>query len=307
MGSVVTVEHLRKAYGATVAVADLSFTVEPGEIFGLLGRNGAGKTTTVECLQGLRQPDGGTMRVLDLDPVTQHRELRRRVGTQLQDSALPDRMKVREALELFAAAAGSRDWRGVAEQWGLTGQLACAFGALSGGQRQRLFVALALVGSPELVFLDELTTGLDPAARRTAWQLVEQIRAGGTTVVLVTHVMEEAERLCDRLLVVHAGRVVATGSPAELVEQVGGGVRVVCSAHGIDPRWLAQLPYVRAVRTRGHLLEVDGDGPVLAYAAAALVAHGIAPPDLHVERRSLEDAFLALTGSALRDADEETQ
>jgi ABC-2 type transport system ATP-binding protein len=170
MGSVIEVDNLRKRYGAHVAVEDVSFQVRQGEIFGLLGRNGAGKTTTVECLQGLRRADGGRVRVLGLDPQRQTQQLRRRIGCQLQEAALPDRLKVWEALDLFASLASAlTDWRVLMDQWGLTGKRTASFASLSGGQRQRLFVALALVNDPEVVFLDELTQGLDPAARRVAW------------------------------------------------------------------------------------------------------------------------------------------
>lgn len=290
------VHDLHKAYGTVRAVDGVSFDVAAGEIFGLLGRNGAGKTTTVECLQGLRRPDTGVLRVLGLDPVTQSGVLRRRVGSQLQESALPERIRVREALELFTAAAGRRtDWRVLLEEWGLGDKRDTAFGALSGGQRQRLFVALALANAPEVVFLDEMTTGLDPAARRAAWGLVEQVRDRGCTVVLVTHFMDEAEHLCDRVLVMDAGRVLAEGSPSAIVDKVAGGVRVLFSADDGPMDWLGDVPHVRRVSREGRVVRVDGDGPVLAFTAAALVAHGMAPDDLRVERPSLEDAFLALT------------
>jgi ABC-2 type transport system ATP-binding protein len=191
---------LTKRYGSVAAVSDVSFQVARAEIFGLLGRNGAGKTTTVECLQGLRRADAGDLRVLGLDPRTQARELRRRVGCQLQESALPARIKVWEALEWFASFSGQGgDWEELIKQWGLAGKRNAHFSELSGGQRQRLFIALALVNDPQVVFLDEMTTGLDPVARHVAWGLIEAVRARGTTVVLVTHAMEEAERLCDRL------------------------------------------------------------------------------------------------------------
>ena len=301
---VVQVEHLRKVYGSRAAVDDVSFTVRRGEIFGVLGRNGAGKTTTVECLQGLRRPTGGRLRVLGLDPLGDRRELRRRVGSQLQESALPDRLKVREALDLFCAAVpGGRDWRELADQWGLAGCLGSSFVSLSGGQRQRLLVAVALAGDPEVVFLDEMTTGLDPAARRTAWELVDAIRQGGATVVLVTHFMDEAEHLCDRVLLMRDGRVVAEGSPAELIDKAAGSVRVLFSGDDADLAWLTGVPHVRAAHRRGRLVEVEGDGPVLAHTAAALVAHGVAPADLRVERPTLEDAFLALTGEPAPAAD----
>ena len=218
MKKIIEVEHLRKAYGSTVAVEDISFEVTEGEIFGLLGPNGAGKTTTVECLQGLRRPDKGRLRVLGLDPQSDGRELRRRIGSQLQDSALPDRMRVWEALDLFSSfMPNSPDWRVTMEQWGLTEKRGSSFSRLSGGQRQRLFVALALANSPKVVFLDEMTSGLDPAARHTAWDLIRAIRDRGTTVVMVTHFMDEAEHLCDRLGIVDDGRLVALDKPQGLI------------------------------------------------------------------------------------------
>ena len=219
------VRGLRKVYGGTAVVDDVSFSVAPGEIVGILGPNGSGKTTTVECLEGLRRPDGGEIRVLGLDPRTQVTALRRRIGCQLQDAALPERLRVGEAIRLFAAVGGHRvDIDGLLDEWGLGEKRAAPFSSLSGGQRQRLFVALALVNDPELVFLDEMTTGLDPVARRDAWRQIERVRALGAAIVLVTHFMDEAERLCDRLVVLRDGVVVATGTPAELVRRHGGGV-----------------------------------------------------------------------------------
>ncbi|MBN2114826.1 MAG: ABC transporter ATP-binding protein [Acidimicrobiia bacterium] len=296
MGAVVTVEHLHKAYGPVAAVEDVSFTVEEGEIFGLLGPNGAGKTTTVECLQGLRRADAGTLRVLGLDPQTQGRELRGRVGSQLQESALPDRIRVAEALDLFASLTpGAADWRRLMEQWGLAGKGKASFTSLSGGQRQRLFVALALVNEPEVVFLDEMTTGLDPAARRVAWELVEAIRARGTTVVLVTHFMDEAERLCDRLAIVDRGRVVAAGTPQGLIDLHAPQVLVRFSTTAGDLDFLYRVPGVEAVTRRREQVEVAGTGAVLALVAAALVERGVVPTDLRGERATLEEVFLRLT------------
>ena len=296
MAAVVTVEHLRKAYGPVVAVDDVSFAVEEGEIFGLLGPNGAGKTTTVECLQGLRRADAGTLRVLGLNPQTQGRELRGRVGSQLQESALPDRIRVWEALDLFGSLTpGAADWRLLLEQWGLAGKRKASFASLSGGQRQRLFVALALVNEPQVVFLDEMTTGLDPAARRVAWELVEAIRSRGTTVVLVTHFMDEAERLCDRLVIVDHGRVVASGRPQELIDLHAPQVLVRFTSGAADLDFLYRVPGVEAVTRRGDRVEVAGTGPVLALVAAALVERGIVPSDLRAARASLEEVFLRLT------------
>ena len=218
----IEVTDLRKRYGTRVAVDGVSFTVDRGEIFGILGTNGAGKTTTVECLQGLRRADGGTISVLGLDPATDRAALTRRVGVQLQESALPAKLRVREALELFASFyPDPADVDDLLDRLDLRDHARSCFGKLSGGQKQRLSIALALVGNPELAILDELTTGLDPHARRETWRLVEGVRAAGVTVLLVTHFMDEAERLCDRVAVFDAGRVVATGTPAELRAAAG--------------------------------------------------------------------------------------
>ncbi|MYW94437.1 ABC transporter ATP-binding protein [Amycolatopsis rubida] len=218
----IEVSELRKAYGGRVVVDGVSFSVDRGEIFGVLGTNGAGKTTAVECLQGLRAPDSGTISVLGLDPARDTAELRRRVGTQLQDARLPEKLRVREALSLFASFyPDPADIDALLTRLGLDAHRDIAFGKLSGGLRQRLSIALALVGNPELAILDELTTGLDPHARQETWQLVENVRASGVTVVLVTHFMDEAQRLCDRLVLLDRGRVVATGTPAELLADTG--------------------------------------------------------------------------------------
>lgn len=299
---VIAIEHLRKTYGHVVAVEDVSFEVRQGEIFGLLGPNGAGKTTSVECVQGLRRRDGGEVRVLGLDPLTQATELRRSIGSQLQQSALPDRMRVWEALDLFAAFAPERvDWRALMSAWGLDSLAGRAFGNLSGGQRQRLLIALALVNEPRVVFLDEMTTGLDPAARRATWDLIREVRDRGCTIVLVTHFMEEAERLCDRLAIMDSGRIVATGSPQGLIAAEPSGVHVLFSTPAADLRFLEKVPHVSAVRRDGEQVEVEGSGPVLALVAAALVKHDIVPDDLRVERPTLEDVFLRLTGHSMRD------
>ncbi|GAA2645036.1 ABC transporter ATP-binding protein [Nonomuraea recticatena] len=218
----IRVSALRKTYGANVAVDDVSFTVDTGETFGVVGHNGAGKTSTVECLSGLRRPDGGSIEVLGLDPARRRRALAERIGVQLQEAGLPDRLKVAEALRLFAAFyRRPDDWRQVMERWGLAPLARKAYGDLSGGQRQRLQIALALVGSPELVILDELTTGLDPVARRETWALVGELKAAGVTVVLVSHFMDEAEALCDRIAVFARGRIISLGTAAELMTATG--------------------------------------------------------------------------------------
>lgn len=298
MPPVITVENLRKVYGHhLVAVDDISFEVDEGEIFGLLGSNGAGKTTTVECVQGLRMPTEGTVRVLGCDPRSDMRALRGLMGCQLQESRLPDHMRVWEALDLFASLAPKAvDWEILMEQWGLAEKRGAAYGSLSGGQRQRLFIALALVSSPKVVFLDEMTTGLDPASRRVAWDLIETIRDRGTTVVLVTHFMDEAERLCDRVAVVDKGRIIALDTPRGLVVRYDPLEQVVFTCDDPETTWLSEVPGARSVTRRGRRVVVEGTGPLLAHVATALVAHGIAPDDLRVIEPSLEDVFLKLTG-----------
>ena len=297
MASVVDARHLEKRYGSHVAVEDVTFSVEEGEIFGILGPNGAGKTTTVECLQGLRRADGGELSVLGQDPRRQGKQLRRRIGSQLQESALPDRIKVWEALELFSSLVpGGPPWRETLEEWGLGPKRDAAFGSLSGGQQQRLFIALAVVNKPDLVFLDEMTTGLDPVARRGTWELVRQIRASGTTVVLVTHFMDEAETLCDRVAIINNRRVVALDTVPGLVAAHAGQALVSFSSGEPDLGFLHEVAGVDGVDREGTRVEVSGRGAVLALVAAKLVEHGIVPLDLDVKRPSLEDVFLEITG-----------
>jgi ABC-2 type transport system ATP-binding protein len=291
----VTVNGLVKVYGRLRAVDGVSFDVRRGEIFGIIGANGSGKTTTIECLQGLRKRDGGSIRVLGLDPASQRDALRHRIGSQLQESALPERLRVWEALDLFASMSPrSRDWRRLAKEWGLWEKRSAAFSDLSGGQQQRLFVALALVNDPEIVFLDEMTTGLDPSARHAAWELVRQVRSGGTAVVLITHFMDEAEELCDRIAIFKAGRITAIDTPSALVRQFADRSTVHFTHDGDDLPWLSTCPGATLVQHSGRRFTVNGDGPLLAHVASALVAHGIAPTDLRVERATLEQAFLRM-------------
>jgi ABC-2 type transport system ATP-binding protein len=293
----ISVRSLSKAYGSNVAVDDMSFEVAHGEIFGILGPNGAGKTTTVEILQGLRAPDAGDIAVLGLDPRTDSAALRRRIGSQLQESALPDRLRVWEALDLFSSLTpGSVDWRRVMDEWGLAEKGKAPFGSLSGGQRQRLFVALALVNEPEVVFLDEMTTGLDPAGRRVAWDLVRRIRDRGTTVVLVTHFMDEAEALCDRVAVIDAGRVVALDTPRSLIVAHGGDAHITFTTALVDLAWIEAIPGVVSVARHGTVAEVTGSGGFLPWVAAGLVERGEAPEDLAVTTADLEDVYLRLVG-----------
>ncbi|MGQ0832549.1 MAG: ABC transporter ATP-binding protein [Microthrixaceae bacterium] len=293
---VIEVKHLRKRYGASEVLRDISFSVERGELFGLLGTNGAGKTTTVEILQGLRRADEGSARVLGLDPATSGDRLRRLIGSQLQDAALPDRIRVGEALSLFGSLhPAPRSLAELAEEWHLTHLQRRYFGTLSGGERQRLFVAIALVGRPELVFLDELTQNLDPVARRRTWDVVRQVRDNGTTVVLVTHDVEEAERVCDRLVVLDQGRVVAEGTAAAIVAAIGGDTTVSFTDAKLDVRKLKKLPGFARVERHGPEVRVVGKGPVLAHVGAHLVSEGCPADDLAAHRPTLEDSFVALT------------
>ena len=301
---VVSVQQLRKTYGSAVAVDGVSFEIAEGEIFGMVGPNGAGKTTTIECLEGLRRPDSGRLRVLDLDPEADRRTLMPRMGTQLQSTNLPERMKVWEALDLFASLYPRRvDWRQLLDQLGIGDKRDAFFGKLSGGQKQRLFVALALVNDPEVVFLDELTTGLDPQARHAIWDLVRGIRERGKTVFLTTHFLEEAERLCDRVAIMDRGRIVALDTPENLVRGFGGETLVVFSAdQRLDARELAALPSVTRVERDAQRVTVYGRGDQLVVEVVnALSARGLPFRGFRTEQPTLEDVFLALTGRAMRE------
>jgi len=294
---VIEVAHVHKAYGPTVAVDDVSFTVRHGEIFGILGRNGAGKTTTVECITGLRTADRGEIRVLGLDPRRDRRELRERVGVQLQESAVPELMRVDEAVELFASFCREpADGRELIAMLGLESAQHTYFKNLSGGQKQRLSVVLALIGQPEIAVLDELTTGLDPEARRDTWRLIEGIRARGVTIVLVTHFMEEAERLCDRVALIDHGRVVALDRPSALAVAATTGKRVrLTPAEPFPDELLSTLPVVSSVEHHGPEVVVAGSGDLVTAVVLALHRAGINADDVRTETANLEDAFLAIT------------
>jgi len=281
-----------------VAVDDVSFTVQEGEIFGILGPNGAGKTTTVECIEGLRAPDSGRISVLGLDPRRDRAELTQRLGVQLQDSQLPDQLRVAEALRLNSAFyRNPADWHALMDTLGLKDKSKTPFGKLSGGQKQRLSIALALLGSPRVAVLDELTTGLDPQARRDTWELIEGIRDRGVTIVLVTHFMEEAERLCDRVALIDAGKVVAIDTPAGLAGRVEAGQRIQFRPSvPFDDALLAQLPEVTHVIRRGDVVVVTGNDNALNAVTSVLARNQIVAHQLRVDQASLEDAFLALTG-----------
>ena len=294
---IIEVEHLQKRYGDTVAVSDVSFSIEEGEIFGILGPNGAGKTTSVEMLAGLRKPDAGKISVLGLDPRTDGEKLRAVVGVQLQESELPDKVEVGEALELYASFYPQpADPQRLLETLGLAEKRSTRFAKLSGGQKQRLSIALALIGNPRIAVLDELTTGLDPQARRDTWALIESIRDQGVTIVLVTHFMEEAEHLADRVALIDSGRVVAIDTPAGLADAaVPEQVIRFRPSMPIEDGLLDAVPGVSSVTRRGDQVVVTGTGDLLGAVVAVLARNGVVANQLRVDQASLEDAFVALT------------
>ncbi|WP_394430260.1 ABC transporter ATP-binding protein [Streptomyces sp. SGAir0957] len=295
----IEVTGLRKTYAGRAVVDGISFTVREGEIFGVLGPNGAGKTTTVECVEGLRVPDAGRVRVAGLDPVRDHADVTRILGAQLQESEVQAKLTVREALELYASFyPDPLDWRPLAERLRLDEKLTTRFAALSGGQKQRLFIALALVGNPRVVVLDELTTGLDPRARRDTWQLIEDVRAGGVTVLLVTHFMEEAQRLCDRIAVIDKGRVAALDTPAGLISRAAGSTVISFTPSApLDERELAALPGLATVEHRDGRTTLTGGDETVNAVISLLARHHVTAHQLRVVDATLDDAFLDLTGA----------
>jgi ABC-2 type transport system ATP-binding protein len=301
MTPVIEVSGLTKRYRGQAVVDGISFHVDRGEIFGILGPNGAGKTTAVECMEGLRRRDNGQVRILGLDPKTDGHRLHQRIGVQLQETQLQDKLKVREALELYASFyPDPADWRELLERWGLGGKSNARFGKLSGGQKQRLFIALALVGNPEVVFLDELTAGLDPGARRATWDLIAQVRDSGVTVVLVSHFMDEVEELCDRVAIFERGRIAALDTPAGLVDSAGGEYRMrFRPTVPLDEQSLAIVPGVTGVERRGSHVSVTGTGDFASAVTAELARRQVIAADLRIEGRSLDSAYVALTGRSM--------
>jgi ABC-2 type transport system ATP-binding protein len=301
---VIQIEHLRKVYGTTVAVDDVSFEVHQGEIFGMVGTNGAGKTTSIECIEGLRQQDSGSIRVFGVDPQKEIHDIRRKVGVQLQESQLQPRLKVWEALDLFASFYESPlDWEKLLEQLGLTDKRNTAFAVLSGGQKQRLQIALALINDPQLVFFDELTTGLDPQARRAMWDLIRSVRDSGKTIFLTTHFMDEAERLCDRVAIMDKGKIIALDTPENLIQSLGVESRVVFTLkEPYDIACCRGLSGVTLVEQNGDRVLVQGRGDMLVVeVVTALAKEGIRFSDLRTEQPNLEDVFLAVTGHEMKD------
>ncbi len=305
----VEVLHLRKTYGTTVAVDDVSFSVQEGEIFGILGPNGAGKTTTVECVIGLRVPDGGAIRVMGLDPQEDREDLHAIVGAQLQASALPARLKVGEILDLYHSFyREAADLGEIMESLGLAEKRNEYYRSLSGGLKQRLSIALALIGNPKVAVLDEMTTGLDPQARRDTWALIEGVRDRGVTIILVTHYMDEAERLCDRVTLLDRGRIVAIDTPERLADRAGVDKRVRFVPSGpFSDRLLTGLPEVRTVEHEGEQVIVTGSGELANIVILTLAAAGVTATGLHLDSANLEDAFVQLTGRHLHDGTGQTR
>jgi ABC-2 type transport system ATP-binding protein len=294
---VIEVTDLRKVYGQRTVVDGVSFSVEPGEIFGILGPNGAGKTTTVECIGGLRHPDAGSICVAGMDPAKEGATFREVLGIQLQESRLPDKMSVDEALDLYASFyPAPHNSAELLERLGLVEQRKTYFAKLSGGQKQRLSVALALIGNPRVAILDELTTGLDPSARREVWDLLEDLRDTGVTLLLVSHFMEEAERLCDRVIVIDRGRIIAADTPEGLAASVQADQRMgFLPSVSFDLAVLQALPDVHSVATAGERVIVTGTDNVASAVIIALHGLGISVGKLRVDQPSLDDAFVALT------------
>ena len=301
---VIQVSGIRKTYGSTVAVSEVSFEVSEGEIFGLIGPNGAGKTTTMECVEGVRRPDRGAISILGLDPFRDVYQLQNRIGVQLQQAQLQKRIKVWEAVDLWASLySRAVDGGRLLEQLGLENKRNAWFMTLSGGQKQRLFIALALINDPEVVFLDELTTGLDPQSRRAIWDLVRGIRERGKTVFMTTHLMEEAERLCDRVAIIEHGKIIDIGSPDDLVRR-HCPVRTVLLAtdSALAEERLRTIPSVDTVTRQDSRFTMQGSGDdFVTEVIQCLSENRIRVTDFRTVVPSLEDVFLKLTGHSIRD------
>ena len=299
MKNVVSCAAVSRNFGSFTALEDVSFEVREGEVFGVVGPNGAGKTTLLNCMEGLDRPSSGRVEVLGFDPVRDQHSLAQQIGVQLQSAALPPRLTVQDALELYSALyERPRPWRELLKDLGIKDKANARVDRLSGGERQRVFVALALINRPQLAFLDELTTALDPQSRRNMWDTVEHVRDSGATVVLTTHYMEEAERLCDRVAIIDHGRLVALDTVASLIQQHAGETtaKLILSASPSAEFDLNGVPGVTSARTEGRELTIRGAADGLQGVIAALAAHRITVTSMSTTTPGLEDVFLALTG-----------
>jgi len=292
----IRVQKLVKKYGDFVAVNDISFSIREGEIFGVIGPNGAGKTTAVECISGLRVPDSGSVSIYGLSPRKDRNKIRKFVGVQLQQSAMPPRLKLGEAVELFASFySDPLNPNDLLETLGIKDIKNSMFKNLSGGQKQRLSIALALIGNPKIAILDELTTGLDPEARRETWALIEGVRDRGVTVILVTHFMDEAERLCDRLALINHGKLVVLDTPEAIAALAGGNrVRLVPS-QPVDDKTLYAIPGVNGVERKERYITVTGTGDLAMSVINSLAKIGVKVSDIEARGGNLDDAFVKLT------------
>ncbi len=293
---VISVRHLVKKYGNFTAVDDLSFSIRKGEIFGVIGPNGAGKTTIVECISGLRTPDSGSVTINRFSPHKDRDQVREFLGVQLQESRMPPRLKVSEAVELFASFYPdpiSPD--SLLETLGIKSVRNSVYKKLSGGQKQRLSIALALVGNPKIAILDELTTGLDPEARRETWTLIENIRDRGVTIVLVTHFMDEAERLCDRLALINHGKLVVLDTPEAIAAQAGGSRVRFLPSKPVNDKTLNSIPGVETIERKEAYITVTGIGDLASSVIYSLLNNGVRVSEIDARRGNLDDAFVELT------------
>jgi len=292
----IRVQNLVKKYGDFVAVNDVSFSIYEGEIFGIIGPNGAGKTTTVECISGLRLPDSGSISIYGLSPQKDRNKIRKFVGVQLQESALPPRIKVGEAVSLFASFySNPLNPNVLLDSLGIKSVKNSMFKKLSGGQKQRLSIALALVGNPKIAILDELTTGLDPEARRETWALIEGIRDRGVTVILVTHFMDEAERLCDRIALINRGKLTVLDTPEAIAALAGGNRLRFVPSQPVDDKTLYAIPGVNEVERKERYITVTGTGDLAMSVINSLAKIGVHVSDIEARGGNLDDAFVKLT------------
>ena len=301
---VIEVENLVKKYDGVTAVDNASFEVYEGEIFGMVGPNGAGKTTTIECIEGLREKDSGTIRVFSQDISKANQSLKIKIGIQLQESSLPDKIKVREAMEMFSSFYPQTiDWKNLLVKLNLEDKVNSYFRDLSGGQKQRLFIAIALINNPELIFLDELSTGLDPQARHTMWDLIKDIRNEGKTIFMTTHYMEEAELLCDRVAIIERGKIVALDTPQNLIKSLGQEKRLIFSLESeFSVEKLRKIEGITEVEKIGDRIIIHGREDEFIYRVMSiLIKERIKFREIKIEQLNLEDVFLALTGKKIRE------
>lgn len=302
--AIVEIERVTKSYGDLIAVNDVSLNIEKGEVFGLVGPNGAGKTTLIEMIEGLRTPDSGSIKAFDLDPTKQGAELRERIGVLLQTTSIQPDIKVKEALKLFASFYNhTSKTEELLTMLSLKDYAGSRFNKLSGGLKQRVAIALALVNDPEMLFLDELTTGLDPQARRNMWELIERIRSEGKTIFLTTHYMEEAEKLCDRVGIIDYGKIIALDTPRNLITSLAAESKVIFSAEDMGTARFEGLKAVSRVERveDGFILYTKDENATIQELVRTADAQGFRVSNMRTESPNLDDVFLTLTGREIRE------